>query len=183
MSAWNQQSKGITYCLIGCLAVTPAALLIREVNNLSEFQVMFWQYFLMTITLFLVLCYFEKFQVANAFLSLGWVGLFSSIIWAINNFTLVYSLQTTAAANSLVILAANPLFSALGSVFILKETIPCRTIIASLICFLSIVLIFYGDLTSSDGGSQVVSLICAVVASLTQGLYFVFIRYASLNYK
>jgi drug/metabolite transporter (DMT)-like permease len=58
---------------------------------------------------------FEKFQIANAFLSLGWVGLFSSIIWAINNFTLVYSLQTTAAANSLVILAANPLFSALGS--------------------------------------------------------------------
>jgi drug/metabolite transporter (DMT)-like permease len=99
-------------------------------------------------------------------------------VWTIVNFSINYALQTTSTASSLVILASNPMFSAIFSYFILRETIPLRTILTSLVCFASIVIIFYGQLGGNQG--NVIGLIFALISAIAFGLYFVLIRYASV---
>ena len=64
---------------------------------------------------------------------IGLIGVLAGIVWGIQNFLITYAFQKTAAANVLVIVAANPMFSAILSYFLLNEKAPVRTILASIV--------------------------------------------------
>ena len=176
----SNQLKGTLYCILGVLAITPDSLLVREASTLPDMQVILYKMLFLALCLLVTLLASEgPLGTVRVFQELGWIGWGAGFIWAISNFAINYAFIQTAVANVLVILAANPMFSAVASYFLLGETIPRRTVAAALVCFAAIIIIFYDQLGS--GGGDAIGLICALVASLTLGLYFVLIRYASVK--
>lgn len=179
MFQWSNQAKGTIITVVGVLAVSPDSLLIREVSHLPNFEVIFYKFLFVGLSLLVALVAYEgPSKSIEIFKELGWIGWTAAGVWTIVNFSINYALQTTSTASSLVILASNPMFSAIFSYFILRETIPLRTILTSLVCFASIVIIFYGQLGGNQG--NVIGLIFALISAIAFGLYFVLIRYASV---
>lgn len=129
------------------LILSPDALLVRLIHC-DVWTLLFWRCLLTGImqSIFLVVLY--RGQFVQSFRNTGRPGLFSAVIVAIGSLFFVNSLKYTAAANTLIILAAAPLFSSLLSWLFLRERIARRTWIAIFICFAGILLIFSGSLSS-----------------------------------
>jgi drug/metabolite transporter (DMT)-like permease len=175
----SNQTKGTFYCAFGVLCLSPDSLMLRKVSTLPNDTVTFYRFFFFTTTILIYFIiqtrekFFEKFE------ELGKIGLAAGIIWGVSNIFGTMALQKTAVASALVILASNPMFSAIFSYFILKESIPYRTIIAALVCFGAICIIFSSELGS--GSSNAEGVMYALGAAVTMGLYFVLLRMASIH--
>lgn len=129
------------------LILSPDALLVRLIHC-DVWTLLFWRCLLTcsTQTIFLLVTFRRQFF--QSFHNIGRTGLLSAVIVATGSFLFVNSLKHTSAANTLIILAATPLFSSLLSRLFLSEKIARRTWVAITICFAGILLIFSGSLSS-----------------------------------
>jgi len=129
------------------LILSPDALLVRLVQC-DVWTLLFWRCLLTSgmQSVFLAATYRRQFL--HSFHNIGRTGILSALIVAMGSLMFVNSLKQTAAANTLIILAATPLISSLLSRIFLREEIARRTWIAIFICFGGILLIFSGSLTS-----------------------------------
>lgn len=127
------------------LIISPDALLVRSIQS-DVWTLLFWRCLLTAAmqSLFLALTFRRKF--IESFHHIGRTGLISASIVTIGSLLFVNSLRMTAAANTLIILAAAPLFASFFSWVFLREKVPQRTLVAILICFGGILLIFSGSL-------------------------------------
>jgi len=96
------------------------------------------------MSLFLAVRYRRGFL--HSFYAIGRTGLISAVMITIGSLLFIGALKQTTAANTLVILAAAPIFSSLLSWLILREKIPLRTKLSIFTCFGGILLIFSGSL-------------------------------------
>lgn len=174
----STHAKGTLITIFAVLALTPDSLLLRKLSHLPNFVVMFYRYLVFTsvLTLFLGITngprgFIEKFR------NIGIIGWIAGLLWGTSNLLITFGVQTTAVATVLVILASNPMFAALFSYLVLKETVPWYTIVAGLVCFGAIVSIFYSELSGGQDTS-VAGLLSALGAAVTMGLYFVLLRLA-----
>lgn len=177
----STHAKGTLLTVFAVLVLTPDSLLVRKLSHLPNFVVMFYRYLVFTVvlTLFLGLTSGPKGFLLK-FKSIGKIGWFAGLIWGASNLLITYGFQTIAAATVLVIIASNPMFSALFSYLILKETVPWHTFAAGLVCFGAIVSIFYSQL-SGDESTNVAGLLSSLGAAATMGLYFVLLRLADIH--
>ena len=83
-------------------------------------------------------------------------------------------MQTTAVANTLVIVATSPLFAAVMSVLFLKERIKNKTWAAILVSVIGVSIVFIGKLESVDLFGNFAALLVAV----GMGAHFVLVRQA-----
>jgi len=139
--------KGLSLTFLAVLILSPDALLVRLIHC-DVWTLLFWRCLLTSIMQTLFLAIFYRRQFLQSFRNIGRTGLLSATVVAIGGLFFVNSLKQTAAANTLIILAAAPLFSSLLSWFFLREKIARRTWIAIFICFGGILLIFSGSLSS-----------------------------------
>lgn len=187
----SNQAKGTLFCALGAFVVSPNALLVRKLEDVDPFAMQFYSYIIYAGAVGIVIACIEGRNTPRKFKSIGWLGLLAGLVYGALLILLTIAFQKTAAANALVILAANPMFSAALSYFILKETIPIRTIIASLACFGAIVLIFATQLgknsnssssSNSSGSNQVEGIVCALAASFLMAAYFIILSYVEMKY-
>ena len=139
--------KGLLLTFIAVLVLSPDALLVRLIRC-DVWTLLFWRCLLTSIMQTIFLASFYRRQFLQSFRNIGRTGLLSASVVAIGALFFVNSLKQTAAANTLIILAAAPLFSSLLSWFFLREKIARHTWIAIFICFGGILLIFSGSLSS-----------------------------------
>jgi drug/metabolite transporter (DMT)-like permease len=139
--------KGLSLTFLAVLILSPDALLVRLIHC-DVWTLLFWRCLLTSVMQTLFLAIFYRRQFLQSFRNIGRTGLLSATVVAIGGLFFVNSLKQTAAANTLIILAAAPLFSSLLSWFFLREKIARRTWIAIFICFGGILLIFSGSLSS-----------------------------------
>jgi drug/metabolite transporter (DMT)-like permease len=139
--------KGLLLTFVAVLVLSPDALLVRLIHS-DVWTLLFWRCLLTCVmqSIFLAVCYRGRF--VQSFRNTGRAGLLSAAVVAVGGLFFVNSLKHTAAANTLIILAAAPLFSSLLSWLFLREKIARRTWIAISICFGGILLIFSGSLRS-----------------------------------
>ncbi len=176
LASLSNQTKGTIYCVVGVLALTPDSLLVRKVSHLPDFTVQFYRFLFYGVAIGIFFVFQEREKTIQKFKEIGKIGFAAGLVWGGSNLLVTLAFQKTAIASALVIIASNPMFSAIFSYFLLKESIPLRTIIAALVCFGAIVLIFSAELGS--GGSQIDGVLYALFASITMGLYFVLLRLA-----
>jgi drug/metabolite transporter (DMT)-like permease len=172
----SQHAQGLLIAFVAVLVLSSDSLLVRKVGNLPNFVVIFYKnlFYAMPLALYLlVTCgvsgFWEKFRVIGP---LGW---FAGFVWGASNFMITYGFQVTAIASVLVIVASNPMFAAIFSFIILKEPVPWYTVLAGLVCFGSIIVIFYSELTSSSD-PNIGGLLAALGSAITTGFFFVVIR-------
>ncbi len=139
--------KGLSLTFLAVLILSPDALLVRLIHC-DVWTLLFWRCLLTSIMQSLFLALFYRRQFLQSFRNIGRTGLLSATVVAIGALFFVNSLKQTAAANTLIILAAAPLFSSLLSWFFLREKIARHTWVAIFICFGGILLIFSGSLSS-----------------------------------
>ena len=116
----HTRNKGLILSLVGVLILSPDSLLIRLVN-LDDFSLIFYRSALPVITIFLFLLYIYKSNLFSSFILVGKIGILYAVLYAITHVCFVYSIQNTSVANTLVLIAAAPIFAAIFSVFLLKE--------------------------------------------------------------
>ena len=83
-------------------------------------------------------------------------------------------MQTTAVANTLVIVATSPLFAAVMSVLFLKERVKTRTWLVILVSVIGVAIVFTGKLESGDLFGNFAALLVAI----GMGAHFVLVRLA-----
>jgi drug/metabolite transporter (DMT)-like permease len=177
LSHLSDQTRGSIYCIAAVLILTPDSLCVRilQEHGLPNFAVIFYRYVLYTSVMIVVHVAKEGKNSVKEFLSIGWMGALCGLVWGVSCLSITYAFQITAVANVLVINSANPIFSALFSRLILKEIIPWRTFIASIVAIIAILIIFSGQLGQQHSGSSL-GLFLSLIASSTMGLYFVLLR-------
>ena len=139
--------KGLLITFTAVLILSPDALLVRLIHC-DVWTLIFWRCLLTGVMQAIFLAAHYRTQFVQSFHRIGRAGLLSAAVVAIGSLLFVNSLKHTTAANTLVILAAAPLFSSLLSWLFLSEKIARRTWIAIIICFSGILMIFSSSLRS-----------------------------------
>lgn len=163
--------KGLLMTFVAVLILSPDALFVRLIHC-DVWTLLFWRCLLTGIMqgFFLAARYRGRF--IQSFLKTGRTGLISASTVTIGSLFFVNSLKHTAAANTLVILAAAPLFSSLLSWLFLREKIARRTWLAIFICFTGILIIF----SESLGNGLMLGDLLALGATLMWASNIVILR-------
>ena len=163
--------KGLMLTFTAVLILSPDALLVRLIHC-DVWTLLFWRCLLTGIMQAIFLGVHYRGQFIQSFRKIGRAGLLSAAVVALGSLFFVNSLKHTAAANTLIILAAAPLFSSLLSWLFLREKIAQRTWAAITICFGGILLLFSGSLSSG----LLLGDLLALGASLTWASNIVILR-------
>lgn len=176
---YSVKSKGTVIVIVGVLLLTPDSLLVRLLSDLNDFTVIFYRYLIMSsaLVMYMLACH-GPLQTYHKFLMIGYRGLFAGVIWGVQNFLITYAFQKTAIATVLVINASSPMFAAVFTWILLRESIPWYTLLAAIVCFGAIVSIFYSQLGAGAGQSEMAGLFCSLGSALLFGLYVTVIRLA-----
>ena len=157
----HTRNKGLMLSLVGVLILSPDSLLIRLVN-LDDFSLIFYRSALPVITIFLFLLYIYKSNLFSSFILIGKIGILYAVLYAITHVCFVYSIQNTSVANTLVLIAAAPIFAAIFSVFLLKEIPNFFTWVIIFIALLGMIIIGWGSYTTSGIYGDLMALIVAL---------------------
>lgn len=180
----TNRTKGVLLSVFGVLCLTPDSLLVRQTARVPNMTVLFYRNMIFAVVMLIGLLITERKNSWNKLKGLGKWGLFTGVIFGSSLWFMPIALMNTAAANVLVIQAANPLFAAIFSWLIMRESITRVTLATSVMCVIAIVLIFVGDLqgggSSSSGGDNTLGLLFAIASSITFGLYIVMLRFMAL---
>ena len=154
------RNKGLLLSLLAVIIISPDSLLIRLVN-IDDFSLIFYRSALPIITILIFLIYNYQKSFIKSFFLIGLPGVIYAVLYAITHICFVYSIQNTAVANTLVLIASAPIFAALFSVFILKEIPSFFTWIVIFIALLAMIIIGIGSFTSTGLYGDIMALIVA----------------------
>jgi len=137
--------KGLLLTFAAVLILSPDALLVRLIHC-DVWTLLFWRCLLTATVQSAILISIYRRHFFQTCRNIGRTGLLSAMTVVAGSLMFVSSIKHTAAANTLIILAATPLFSSLLSRIFLGEHPTRRTWVAIFICFGGILLIFSGSL-------------------------------------
>ena len=116
------KSYGNFLALIGVLILTPDTMVMRF-SNLDRWPLMGWRGFLMGITLLIFWWFFQFYNKEKKISSIySWQGIIVIFAFAINSVTFTLGIQETSVMVVLTAVATMPVFAAILSVFLMKES-------------------------------------------------------------
>ena len=166
------RNKGLLLSLLGVFILSPDSLLIRLVD-LDDFSLIFYRSILPIISVLIFLIYYYKSSFLKSIILIGIPGIAYAILYAITHICFVYSIQHTSVANTLVLIAASPIFAAIFSIYILKEKPNLFTWITIFLALIGVIIIGWGSFTNAGLFGDLMALIMASA----MGLSMVIVRY------
>ena len=141
----NKVSSAMFYVLLAGLIWSYGPFIVRNINNAELIP---WQYSLIRgSAIFLILNIYlflnEGKKFTNNYQKIGLSGLIGGTCLGIANITFVFSITTTTAAVTMMMLGAMPFIAALLAYIFLKEKISKNTLIAMIIAAAGIILISF----------------------------------------
>ena len=171
----TERQKGMGLAFLGILLITPDSLLVRLIS-LGSWELIFFRGFLpFFFLLVLLLIYYNKNFLKVCFV-IGFAGILNAILLLIGSITFVLSLENTNVANTLVIISLGPFIAAILSSIFLKEHPEFRTWIIIILCFSSILFIFY----ESFEGGRIFGDLMGLATAFSVGASSVVIRYGKI---
>ena len=171
MAPLSEKAKGTLLMVTAMVILSPDALLISLIS-VDPWTLVFWRGLLTSITLSFTLVFTHGKGVFREIFRMGAAGILVGILFGVSTVSFVMSIRMTTTANTLVIVAAAPLFAAIFTRIFLSEKVPLRTWIAVITGFSGIIVIFGGSLS---GGSVLGDLLALITAMMMAG-NFVIIR-------
>ena len=168
----SNRTKGLYISLIGVFILSPDSLLIRLLN-LSDLSLIFYRGILPAIATSLLLLVYYKQDIIKAFIAIGFAGILYAFLYSIMHITFAYSIQHTAVANTLVLIASAPIFTAILSLILLKENPTPITWLTIFFALISIIIIGWGSYTT-DG---FIGDIFALITGLCMAVSAILVRY------
>ena len=141
----KQVSSAMFFVLLAGLIWSFGPLVVRNINNAELIP---WQYSLIRgSAIFLILNIYlflnEGKKFTNNYQKIGLSGLIGGTCLGIANITFVFSITTTTAAVTLMMLGAMPFIAALFAYIFLQEKISTKTFIAMVIAAAGIIFISF----------------------------------------
>lgn len=144
---------------LGVLCLTPDSLLVRLIET-DEWTLLFWRGLLMSLGLSLFSA--TRKEWVSGLRGLGARGLLAGLFLASSTTCFVLSLQRTAVANTLVIIASAPLIAAALSRVFLNEAVERRTLWAILAGMSGVMVTVSGSLGGGSYGGDLFALGSAI---------------------
>jgi len=162
----NLYARGILMSAAGMLILTPDGLLLRLTSDAGFWNVVFFRSVFIGISLGVFLLLYHRLNIAFLWRGFGRAGMLSTLLMTGSNLCFVGAIANTTVANTLVILATMPLFSALLGRLILSERVGTRTWGSIAVAIGGIVVIFSGSLGAGNWLGDLLALATAILQSL-----------------
>ncbi len=171
--ATKTHQRGLLITLFAVLILSPDALLVK-LMHCDAWTMLFWRSLISgtSLTLGLGLIYHRRLW--PLIVQIGRYGLISALVTACGSLLFIGALYRTTAANTLVILAATPLFAALIGRLFIQEKIARYTLVAIITTTGGILLIF----ADSFSTASLTGNLMALAASSLWGANLVVLRRA-----
>lgn len=167
---------GLTITFLGVLVLSPDTLLLRMIGQEgaeTSWTINFWRGLFLFIGMMAVFAAMNGRGALKAAFAIGPWGLVAALVFGGQSLCFVFSVGNTLVANTLVIIATAPFFSALFAWIFLGERAPPRTWIAILSACGGIAVIFSGSL----GSGQLAGDVAALATAVGLGAAFVIVRH------
>lgn len=161
MSTSSTPLKGVLLLAGAALCWSLGGILIRLVEA-SDWTIVLWRSVFMSLTLLTVLAIWTGGRLAAPFRAAGWKGMLSGAFMACAFICFVLSITRTTVANTLVITASAPFFSAIAGRLLLGERVAPRAWAAMGAAVAGIALMFLGELGPGEFVGNVLALVVAL---------------------
>jgi drug/metabolite transporter (DMT)-like permease len=177
MTNLSERAAGALITLTAVLVLSPDALLISMVGT-DAWTLVFWRGLLTASTLAVSLLTAHGKGVLNEGLRIGTPGVLVGLLFGASTISFVMSVRITTAANTIVIIAAMPLFAAVMTRVFLGERVPRRTWLAVMAGFAGIAVVFMGSLAGGHPFGDALALFTAVFMAAN---FVIIRRYRQVN--
>ena len=164
---------GLVLASVSMLIISPDALLIRLIEA-DQWTFLFWRGLLPSLAMMAMLAARYGRQTPALFRAIGRPGLAIAFLFGISTILFISAILLTSVANALVIIAVQPLLSAIFSRWFLGEPIRPSTWVATVVVLAGVAIIFSGSL----GGGNVWGDVLAFLGSCCMAGQMVIIRYS-----
>lgn len=166
--------KGILLVAFGALLFAPDSLMLRLIA-LDQWPTLFWRGLVggSAISVLLLVVYGRSFP--SRVFALGWSGVAFIVVFCATSFCFVFAVRETSVANTLFLMSTSPVFSALISWIVLRETLDRRTIRTIILALFGTAIIAYGG-AKGDGPNSLIGDIAALGAAAMLATSFVIAR-------
>ncbi len=160
----SDRGKGILMALVGVFVLSPDSLLIR-LAGLDDYTLLFYRGLLPVFSISLALWLYYRADFFPALLRIGRAGIINGVLFAMINITFISAVQRTTVANTLLFLSSAPIFAALLSLLVLRESQRPSTWLIIALSLLSIFIIGWGSYGGAGLSGDLLAVGCAIVTA------------------
>ena len=168
----SDRGKGILMSIGGVFVLSPDSLLIR-LADLDDYTLLFYRGLFPIFSISLVLWIYYRGKLIEVLLGMGAAGILNGILFAGINISFISAIQRTSVANTLLFLSSAPIFAAILSLIVLRESQRLSTWLVIALSLSGIVIIGWGSYGSSGLAGDVFAVACAIITACSA----VLIRY------
>lgn len=176
LDARVRHRRGVLLVATGVLIISPDGLLFRLAGDVGLWNAAFLRTLAMGVCLGIFLLLRHRQQLPGIIFRLGWPGLACAIIVSASNITFVGAFSHTTIANTLLMLALMPLFSAVIARLFIAESITLYTWIAIFVAIIGVTLIIGSGYADGLGGGTLTGDGLALASSLLLATNLVILR-------
>lgn len=162
MPALSDHARGVLLVACAALCWSSGGILIRSVEAASGLAIVFWRSAVMAMCVAVWLVIRYRREAIARVRALGAAGAVSAVLLTGAFVGYVLAIKVTTVANTLVIMSASPLIAALLARLLLGERLRPPTMVAILIAFAGIALMFGHDVRQGDVLGDALALLVAV---------------------
>lgn len=158
----SDRAKGALLVAGAALCWSSGGILLRLVENASGLAMVFWRSVFMALAVAVWLLVRYRRDAVAAVRAVGLAGCASGLLLAGAFVGYVLSIHETAVANTMLIMSASPLVSALLARILLGERLTRRTLLAIAVAFAGIALMFGDELGRGHELGNALALMVAI---------------------
>lgn len=162
---------GIVLIISSTFFLSLSGVIVRALS-VDEWTIVFWRSAFMTLTMLILMAVIKRGRIVSAFREAGLAGLYSGIAIGLAMICYIFSISRTTVANTLVLVAAAPLFAAALGMIMLKERVTPRTWTAIAVACGGIALMFLERM----GAGELFGNLLAIIASVLYAFSIVVMR-------
>ncbi|MGC2856178.1 DMT family transporter [Novispirillum sp. DQ9] len=170
--------RGILLAAAGMTIISPDGMMLHSIQTAPIWDVLFWRTFGMGVALSVVLAAIYRRRLPAMLRGQGWPGAVSAVLMSVANFLFVLAMLNTSVANTLIILATMPFWSALLGLVLIGERVGRRTWVAIAVALAGIGVILSGSVGPGFSADTLIGDLAALGAALCHGLNLVNLRRA-----
>ncbi len=140
------------------LAWSSGGVLARSVSFNDGWEMVFWRSLFLLPCLAVAVMAFHHGRLIQPVLQVGRIGVIAGALLAVQFFCFLLAVTRTTVAETLVIMSISPFVAALVGRVVLHEKVPLRTMIAMVVGFSGIAVMFAGSLGSGGLTGNLIAL-------------------------
>lgn len=173
----NPHFQALVITSLGVLLISLESLFIK-LTSIQPLVFSFYIGIFMFLSLNFILLTKKKTKIIQCYQNKFSIILICGFLLGVSNIFFISAIKTTTVANTVMIIASAPLFSALYSYLFYKEKSEKNIFIASFFIFLGLIVIFSSQLSGGNLVGNIYALICTNLFALG---FVILARYKEIN--